>query len=145
MADSLTSEQRSACMRAVRSKDTAPERAVRSILHHLGYRFALHRADLPGRPDIVMPVRRVVVFVHGCFWHGHSCGQGRRAPSTNARYWKLKILRNRARDRRVLTALRRLGWRVLVVWECQIRDANKLGERLSAFLLHRRDALTGGR
>jgi len=136
MPDDLTKAQRRACMQAVKGRDTTPERAVRSILHRLGCRFALHRADLPGKPDIVMPARRCVVFVHGCFWHGHTCDRGCREPVTNARYWRRKIDRNRARDRRAMAALRRDGWRVFVVWECEIRPGRRdaLKERLFRFL-----------
>jgi DNA mismatch endonuclease (patch repair protein) len=134
MTDNLSPAQRRACMTAVKSRDTTPERIVRSVLHSLGCRFALHRADLPGKPDIVMPARGRIVLVHGCFWHGHTCARGRRAPVTNARYWRMKIDRNRGRDKRALTALRRAGWRVLVVWECQTRDRAKLAERLADFL-----------
>ena len=121
-------------MAAVKSRKTTPERLVRSVLHRLGCRFALHRVDLAGKPDIVMPARRRIVLVHGCFWHGHACARGRRAPVTNARYWQMKIERNRARDTRTLRALRRAGWRVLVVWECQIHDRARLAERLAKFL-----------
>lgn len=134
MADNLNPAQRRACMQAVKSSHTTPERLIRSIVHRLGYRFALHRADLPGKPDIVMPARRSIVLVHGCFWHGHQCSRGRREPVTNALYWRMKIERNRRRDRRALTALRRAGWRVLVVWECQIRDRDKLAVRIAGFL-----------
>jgi DNA mismatch endonuclease (patch repair protein) len=134
MTDRLTKSQRSACMRAVKGKDTTPERIVRSILHRLGCRFSLHRADLPGSPDIVMPARRRIVLVHGCFWHGHHCPHGRRTPTTNTAYWRAKIQRNRARDRRTLEALRRAGWRAMVVWECQLRRVEQLRPRLDAFL-----------
>jgi DNA mismatch endonuclease (patch repair protein) len=121
-------------MQAAKGRNTTPERVVRSMLHRLGWRFALHRADLPGKPDIVMPARGAVVLVHGCFWHGHWCPHGRRKPATNAAYWQAKITRNRLRDRRTIAALRRNGWRVLVVWECQTREPVELAERLSAFL-----------
>lgn len=134
MPDRLTKAQRSACMRAVKSRDTAPERIVRSALHRLGCRFSLHRADLPGKPDIVMPARRAIVFVHGCFWHGHRCVRGRRKPATNSSYWQAKIQRNRNRDRRTCAALRRNGWRILVVWECETQEAFKLGRKLAFFL-----------
>lgn len=136
MPDNLTPAQRRACMQAVKGRDTTPERLVRSILHRVGCRFAFHRADLPGKPDIVMPARRCVVLVHGCFWHGHTCARGRRKPATNARYWRTKIDRNRGRDRGVATVLRRDGWRVLVVWECEIRPGRRdaLKRRLSRFL-----------
>jgi DNA mismatch endonuclease (patch repair protein) len=134
MPDNLTPVQRRACMQAVKGRDTTPERIVRSILHRLGCRFALHRADLPGKPDIVMPSRRAVVFVHGCFWHGHGCARGRRRPVTNAPYWRAKIQRNRNRDRRTIAGLGRAGWRVLIVWECETRKPVELGQRLVRFL-----------
>jgi DNA mismatch endonuclease (patch repair protein) len=134
MADNLTPAQRRACMQAVKGRDTTPERVVRSVLHRLGCRFALHHAGLPGKPDVVMPARRRIVFVHGCFWHGHTCRHGRRRPKTNAKYWHAKIARNRARDRRTLAALRRVDWRVLVVWECQTKHRPALALRLGRFL-----------
>lgn len=140
MSDNLTPAQRRACMQAVKGKDTTPERIVRSMLHRLGCRFALHRGDLPGKPDIVMPARNHVVFVHGCFWHGHGCARGRRKPATNSPYWRTKIRRNRNRDRRVCAALRRAGWRILIVWECQTRNPIQLGRRLARFLETRNDA-----
>jgi DNA mismatch endonuclease (patch repair protein) len=111
-----------------------PERTVRSVLHRLGFRFALHRADLPGKPDIVMPARRAVVFVHGCYWHMHGCKRGRSTPVTNAAFWRTKRESNRMRDRRNVKALRRAGWWVVVVWECELKPA-KIGrviERLHA-------------
>lgn len=134
MPENLTPAQRRACMQAVKGKDTTPERIVRSVLHRLGCRFSLHRADLPGTPDIVMAARSRIVFVHGCFWHGHTCPRGRRKPATNARYWRTKIEQNKSRDRRTLPALRLAGWRVLVVWECQTLDPERLAKRLSAFV-----------
>ncbi len=134
MADTLTPSQRRKCMAAIRGKDTTPERIVRSMLHWLGCRFALHRADLPGKPDIVMPARGLIALVHGCYWHMHGCKRGRSTPATNAAFWRAKRERTRNRDRRTLAALRRAGWRVLVVWECQLRDIDKLASRLRAFL-----------
>lgn len=134
MPDNLTPAQRRACMQSVKGRDTTPERIVRSMLHRIGCRFALHRADLPGKPDIVMPARNAAVFVHGCFWHGHGCARGKRKPVTNAAYWRAKIQRNRNRDRRDCAALRRSGWRVRIVWECQAKDPIKLANRLSDFL-----------
>lgn len=121
-------------MAAIRGKDTKPELIVRSIAHRLGFRFRLHAADLPGKPDLVFPSRRAVVFVHGCYWHMHACKRGRSTPATNPEFWRTKRNANRKRDRRTLTALRRAGWRVLIVWECQIRDRLTLAKRLSAFL-----------
>lgn len=125
---------RSATMRAVRGRDTGPERAVRRLLHRLGYRFRLCRADLPGRPDLAFPSRRAAIFVHGCFWHGHDCRRGARAPRRNADYWAAKIARNVARDAGTMAALERLGWRGLVVWECALRDPARLEAELRAFL-----------
>lgn len=135
MPDNRTPQQRSKNMRAVHGKNTAPELFVRSTLHRLGYRFRLHRSDLPGTPDIVFPVRRTVMFVHGCFWHGHSCPRGN-LPSTNRAFWQRKITANRARDSRAQKQLRKVGWRVLTVWECETRNQRRLERRLSRFLEH---------
>src|ERR1700689_5110648 len=107
-----TDEIRSATMRAVKSKDTKPELEVRSLIHHLGYRFRLHRRDLPGTPDLVFPGRRKVIFVHGCFWHGHDCPRGSRVPKANQNYWMRKVARNRERDLASQRALTASGWRV---------------------------------
>lgn len=125
---------RAAVMRAVRGRDTGPELAVRRMLHAAGYRFRLQRADLPGKPDVVFPARRAVVFVHGCFWHGHDCKRGARAPRRNADYWSAKIARNMARDAEVAAALGALGWRSHVVWECALRDPAAVAAGLRAFL-----------
>ncbi len=114
--------QRSATMRAVKSRDTKPEITVRRVLHSLGYRFRLHRKDLPGTPDIVLPGRRKVIFVHGCFWHGHDCARGARVPKANRDYWIQKIARNRERDRNSAQELAAKGWKVFVAWECHVRD-----------------------
>jgi DNA mismatch endonuclease, patch repair protein len=130
MPDVLTPEQRSRNMRAIKGRDTAPEMTVRRILHAMGYRFRLHRRDLPGRPDIVLPRHRVAVFVHGCFWHRHQCRFGRVEPATRPEFWLAKFSANVARDRRAIVALRRAGWRVIVVWGCQTKDADKLASRL---------------
>lgn len=130
--DVFSKAQRSAVMGSVRSKNTTPEIAVRSLLHRLGFRFRLHRSELPGMPDIVMPGRRIVVFVHGCFWHQHrNCPRAVR-PSSNRIYWDKKLDRNAARDVASQQALRQLGWKVVVVWECQIRDIRRLTRRLTA-------------
>ncbi len=125
---------RSEIMRRVKGRDTTPEKAVRSLLHRLGYRFRLQRRDLPGNPDIVLPGRRSVVFVHGCFWHGHDCARGARMPKANADYWTTKIARNRARDEKNLAALDALGWRAKVVWECELKDAARIKKELTRFL-----------
>ena len=121
MADVFTREKRSWVMSRIKGKDTAPERLVRSVLHRRGFRFRLHRADLPGKPDIVLSSLRTVVFVNGCFWHGHRCQRGRK-PASNTKYWDAKLERNRRRDRLNSARLRRLGWRPIVLWECKLRD-----------------------
>ena len=119
--DVFTPEKRSAVMRRVKSRDTAPELAVRRILRAAGIGYRLGGAGLPGRPDVVMKGRRVAVFAHGCFWHGHDCARGARRPKANAGYWAAKIERNRARDAAGEAALRERGWRVVTVWECTLR------------------------
>lgn len=136
MADVFSPEKRSSIMRAVRGKDTKPELAVRSALHRAAYRFRLHRADLPGCPDLVFPTRRKVIFVHGCFWHSHADQGCRRArvPASRREYWSEKLERNRSRDADNLSRLTALGWSVLVIWECELRDADALFTRMRAFL-----------
>ncbi|TVQ32112.1 MAG: DNA mismatch endonuclease Vsr [Phycisphaeraceae bacterium] len=117
-------------MRAIKGQNTGPELIVRRQLHSMGYRFRLHRRDLPGSPDIVLPRYNTVIFVHGCFWHRHSCSRGRSEPSTRRSLWRAKFEQNVARDRRTKSALRRAGWRVIVVWECETRNPEKLSTRL---------------
>lgn len=129
MTDRLSPEVRSRLMSRIRSRDTGPERAVRSILHGLGFRFRLHRRDLPGTPDIVLPGRGMVVFVHGCFWHGHRCKVGK-MPKSRIDYWGPKIEANQARDRRKSAKLRRLGWSVVTVYECELKQPERLAARL---------------
>ncbi len=135
---------RSATMRAVKSRDTAPERAVRAMLRAFAPGYRLNRADLPGKPDIAYGRRKLAIFVHGCFWHGHDCARGARMPKTNADYWRAKIARNRARDERTLAALDALGWRTLVVHDCELKETGRLKERLEEALrpdsAHRRAA-----
>ena len=121
-------------MRAVRSKDTKPEMLVRRMVHAMGYRFRLHRKDLPGKPDLVFPGRRSVVFVHGCFWHSHDCPKGQHRPATNREFWDEKLDGNRARDAKVVEALAQGGWRILTIWECEMRDRQAIEERLKRFL-----------
>lgn len=125
---------RSSVMRAVRARDTGPEMVVRRLLHRLGYRFRLHRRDLPGTPDLAFPGRRRVIFVHGCFWHGHDCPRGARVPKRNADYWRAKIARNVARDAEQQAALAARGWAALTVWECALKDREALAADLVAFL-----------
>jgi len=130
----MTSPERSAVMRAVKSRDTGPERAVRKILRELAPGYRLHRADLPGSPDIAYGRRKLAIFVHGCFWHGHDCKRGARLPRENADYWSAKIARNRARDAKALAELDKRGWRTLVVFECALKDPAALRARLAAAL-----------
>src|SRR5262249_20074343 len=127
---------RSAVMRAVKSSDTGPERVVRACVRDLGFarRYRLGGRGLPGKPDLVFSALRKAIFVHGCFWHGHDCKRGARAPKDNASYWSAKIARNRARDVSVLRTLKREGWSALVVWECETRDTHTLCKRLARFL-----------
>jgi len=134
MADVFSKDKRSWIMSRVRSKDTLPEKIVRSHAHRLGYRFRLHRSDLPGKPDIAFPCRRKVIFVHGCFWHGHHCARGDRKPKTNETYWRDKITRNVKRDNEHRRNLAKMGWRTLIIWECQIKDVEALRSNLISFL-----------
>lgn len=134
--DVFDAGKRSAVMRAVKSSDTGPERAVREGVRHLGFarRYRLDGRGLAGKPDLVFSTLRKAIFVHGCFWHGHDCKRGARAPKDNASYWSTKIARNRARDATVLKTLKREGWSALVVWECETRDTHMLDKKLSRFL-----------
>jgi DNA mismatch endonuclease (patch repair protein) len=129
-----TPEQRSRIMRAVKGKDTAPEMTVRRMAHRMGFRFRLHRRDLPGKPDLVFPRLHRVVFVHGCFWHGHDCARGSRMPKANAGYWRAKIARNGVRDAANIAELRTKGWRTAVIWECELKKPARAEKRLAKFL-----------
>lgn len=120
-------------MRSVKQKDTGPEIGVRRVLHAMGYRFRLHRKDLPGKPDIVLPTRKKIIFVNGCFWHAHGCPKGR-APKSKLDYWKPKLERNVARDARIRSELIEAGWSVLTVWECETKDTARLAETLRDFV-----------
>jgi DNA mismatch endonuclease (patch repair protein) len=123
VTDVFSKEKRSSVMRRVKGKDTAPELKVRRLLWAMGVRgYRLHRKDLPGAPDVVLPGRRLAIFVHGCFWHGHDCARGARVPKQNRDYWIAKVGRNRARDVSHRAALEAMGWRVLVLWECELKD-----------------------
>lgn len=134
MSDVFTPEQRSAVMRKVPGRNSSAELKVRRLLRALGVGYRLHRKDLPGSPDIVMAGRRLAVFVHGCFWHGHDCRRGARAPKAHADYWSAKIARNKERDTRVQAELTALGWRPVVVWECELKDEATLRARLAVLL-----------
>ena len=131
MTDIVGSRRRSEMMAGIRGRDTAPERAVRRVAHRMGLRFRLHRKDLPGRPDLVFPRHRLAVFVHGCFWHRHEGCRYAYTPKSRVAFWTRKFAGNVARDRRNEDALRDLGWRVLIVWECEARDAEAVGMRLA--------------
>ncbi len=137
MTDVFDRQKRSAIMRAIRGKDTQPEIVVRRLVHSLGYRYRLHVRSLGGCPDLVFPSRDKVIFVHGCFWHRHSCRKGRSTPTTRAAFWRKKLESNRLRDVRHTRRLRRGGWSVLTVWECQTTTPSKLktlAGRLTRFL-----------
>ena len=128
--------QRSAIMRAVKSKDTKPEMIVRRMVHAMGYRYRLHGRELSGKPDLVFAGRRKVIFVHGCFWHGHNCSRGARQPKANGEYWKAKIARNAQRDMANAIVLQKNNWQVMTVWECETRLSERklLEQRLREFL-----------
>lgn len=135
MTDVHSPAQRSFNMSRIRAKDTRPEMLVRSLVHQMGFRFRLHRKDLPGKPDLVLPGHRKVIFVHGCFWHMHRCRYGRVTPKTNAEFWQQKRMGNVERDRRNMRELRQAGWSVLVIWECWTkRPEEKVVPRLQKFL-----------
>ena len=133
LADIVSRTTRSRIMAAVRQKDTAPEMRVRRLLHGIGYRYRLHDRNLPGKPDVVFSARRKVIFVNGCFWHGHKCRKGR-IPKSNVEFWRAKITRNRARDAEAIGELRSEGWSVRIVWQCELRDEGSLKGRLVGFL-----------
>ncbi|MGE3301667.1 MAG: very short patch repair endonuclease [Hyphomonadaceae bacterium] len=135
MADTRTPDQRRRIMQSVGVRDTGPERIVRSALHKAGFRFRLHRRDLPGKPDIVLPAKRLVVFVHGCFWHGHGCAKGK-LPKSRLEYWRPKIAANAERDKRNVRDLAKLGWRSLIVWQCETSDT-ELAEKLRREVIRR--------
>jgi DNA mismatch endonuclease, patch repair protein len=126
--------KRSAVMRAVKGRGTSAELAIRRLVWSLGGRYRLNRSDLPGKPDIVLPGRRLAIFVHGCFWHGHDCARGARVPKANRAYWTAKIARNRARDIAAREALGATGWRVETIWECELKDHATLEARVRSWL-----------
>lgn len=131
--DTFAPKQRSEIMRRVRSRDTRPEMIVRGLVRRMGVSYRSYPQNLPGKPDLVMTAQRKAVLVHGCFWHGHKCEAGR-LPKSNRTYWKDKQTKNALRDSRNFRALRSKGWKVMVVWECQIRNRKRLQTRLSRFL-----------
>jgi len=138
--DKLTPERRSENMRRIKSKDMKPELAVRRLAHRLGHRFRIHGKDLPGKPDLVFGPKRMVIFVHGCFWHGHElkgCLDARK-PKSNTGYWNPKLERNKERDAERIVALEAAGWKVLIIWECETKDLAKVEKRLKKFLGRKR-------
>lgn len=135
MADTVSKSVRSRIMSSVKQRHTKPEMIVRSLLHQLGFRFRLHREDLPGSPDIVLPKFRTAIFVHGCFWHQHkNCSKSRR-PSSNQDYWNTKLDENISRDKRKEKELSKLGWRVVTIWQCEIRNLETLTKKLKKLLV----------
>lgn len=134
MPDRFTPQERSRIMSLVKGRDTKPEKIVRSLLHMMGYRFRLHRNDLPGKPDIVLPKRRKAIFVHGCFWHGHAGCRRAARPKSNADFWDKKIDANMARDKKTQAELKNSGWDFLVIWQCEMKDLEKLQVNLKQFL-----------
>jgi len=132
--DIFSREKRSQIMSRVSGKNTKPELKVRSLLHNLGYRFRLHRSDLPGKPDITLPKHKKVIFVHGCFWHGHKRCKRSKRPTTNENFWNKKLDGNIERDKRYRIELRELGWKVMIVWECETKNFDKLQHKLERFL-----------
>ena len=131
MTDTVDTKVRSWIMSKVPQRNTSPERIVRSFLHQFGYRFRLHRRDLPGSPDIVLPKHKIAVFVHGCFWHQHRGCRKSRKPTSNTDYWDQKLSENVQRDKRKNRELKKLGWQVIVVWECETRTPQLLTPKLS--------------
>ena len=132
MAEDAATRRRT--MQAVKGQNTSLEITIRRLVHGMGFRYRLHRKDLPGNPDLVFPGRRKIMFAHGCFWHGHDCKRGARVPKTNRDYWTRKISRNRERDALNVKILEQQGWDVIVIWECQTKDQEALREQIKRFL-----------
>ena len=134
-ADRISKFERSALMAKIKSKNTAPELAVRRIVYSLGFRYRLHQKELPGKPDLVLRKMGKIIYVHGCFWHGHSCPAGSNRPRSNLKYWSKKLYRNKIRDKKNIRSLKRMGWDVLILWECEIKNTNSLLNKLKSFLV----------
>lgn len=134
MMDKLSKRQRSELMARVRNKNTKPEVLVRKLVHGLGYRYRLHKKELPGKPDLAFIGKRKVVFVHGCFWHGHNCKSGKNIPSTNQDYWINKLKNNKLRDTKNQRELKKAGWDYLIIWECELKDMKKVRIKIISFL-----------
>jgi DNA mismatch endonuclease (patch repair protein) len=134
MTDVFEEAKRREIMQSIRGKNSRPELLVRRLVHSMGYRYRLHSRSLPGAPDLVFSSRRKVIFIHGCFWHRHRCRKGQSVPGTRRKFWIAKLEGNKKRDERKRRALRRLGWRSLVIWECQTKDVDRLTDRIVRFL-----------
>jgi DNA mismatch endonuclease (patch repair protein) len=134
VADVFSAQKRSQIMSRIRGYDTKPELIVRSIVHRMGYRFRLHLEDLPGNPDIVLPRHNKVIFIHGCFWHGHRGCQRSKRPATNVVFWQEKLDKNIQRDKRQQKELRKLGWKYLVIWQCEMNRPNRIRKKIKRFL-----------
>lgn len=132
--DNLTQAERSELMGKIRGKDTRPEMLVRRLVYSMGYRYRLHRTNLPGKPDLVFSKRRKIIFIHGCFWHRHICASGQRIPKSNVEFWTVKLEGNRERDKRAIESLQSAGWGVLIVWECELRNIDELTRQIRKFL-----------
>lgn len=133
MTDRISKERRSWNMSMIKGSDTKPERAVRSMLHQMGFRFRLNRKDLPGKPDIVLPKYKTVIFVHGCFWHRHQGCKFAYTPKSRVDFWNKKFAENMNRDRKTTSELQKKGWKVLIIWECQTKNMSKLAAELKSF------------
>ncbi|MGA2915455.1 MAG: very short patch repair endonuclease [Sedimentisphaerales bacterium] len=134
MADTLTQAQRRLCMSQNKGKNTIPEVFIRKVTNSLGYRYSLHRKKLPGCPDMVFPKRKKVIFINGCFWHRHTCKKGRSMPATRKKFWQQKFKRTIERDKKNKNELKKLGWKILVIWECQIKNRQKIIDKISNFM-----------
>ena len=134
MLDIFSPPKRSQIMSSIKGYDTKPELMVRSLLHRMGYRFRIRQGRLPGNPDVVLHSHKKVIFIHGCFWHGHKRCKRSRRPNSNIEFWSQKLDKNMARDKRQIRDLRRVGWKVLVVWQCQLKDVKKLEKKLRKFM-----------
>lgn len=134
MTDNLTPEKRSWNMRRIRAKNTSPELIVRSLIHNMGYRFRLYKKDLPGKPDIVLPKYKVVIFVHGCFWHRHKGCPRCTTPKSNVSYWNKKFNRNIERDREARKELKRSGWKTVIIWECETKNKKTVLRKINSVL-----------
>lgn len=132
--DHVSKDKRSEIMRNIRSKDTAPEKAARSMIHRMGYRYRLHAKYLPGKPDMVFPSRKKVIFIHGCFWHLHEGCRKAAFPKSRKQYWIPKLLLNRERDQRILLELKELGWKALTIWQCELSNKTKVSNKIKRFL-----------